>query len=136
MTAVVPATPSNIGVFQLAVISVLHTGFGVSTADALAYGVILQAVEVATAVALGLPALVREGMTWGDLRTAGALRRSGPPAAEAPGARSCQPAIADLALRRFPAAVSPVLPRVAAVVASPRRPEELSEMPEIRLRAT
>jgi phosphatidylinositol alpha-mannosyltransferase len=68
VTAVVPATPSNIGVFQLAVISVLHTGFGVSTADALAYGVILQAVEIATAVALGLPALVREGLTWGDLR--------------------------------------------------------------------
>jgi len=68
VTAVVPATPSNIGVFQLAVISVLHTGFGVGTADALAYGVILQAVEVATAVALGLPALVREGLTWSDLR--------------------------------------------------------------------
>jgi phosphatidylinositol alpha-mannosyltransferase len=68
VTAVVPATPSNIGVFQLAVISVLHTGFGVSTADALAYGVILQAVEIATAVGLGLPALVREGLTWKDLR--------------------------------------------------------------------
>jgi len=68
VTAVVPATPSNIGVFQLAVISVLHTGFGVGTADALAYGVILQAVEIATAVALGLPALVREGLTWSDLR--------------------------------------------------------------------
>jgi phosphatidyl-myo-inositol alpha-mannosyltransferase len=68
VTAVVPATPSNIGVFQLAVISVLHTGFGVSTADALAYGVILQAVEIATAVGLGLPALVREGLTWSDLR--------------------------------------------------------------------
>jgi phosphatidylinositol alpha-mannosyltransferase len=68
VTAVVPVTPSNIGVFQLAVISVLHTGFGVSTPDALAYGVILQAVEIATAVALGLPALVREGLTWSDLR--------------------------------------------------------------------
>ncbi|HEV2790769.1 MAG TPA: phosphatidylinositol alpha-mannosyltransferase, partial [Solirubrobacterales bacterium] len=68
VTAVVPATPSNIGVFQLAVISVLHSGFGIGTADALAYGVILQAVEIATAVALGLPALVREGLTWGDLR--------------------------------------------------------------------
>ena len=68
VTAVVPATPSNIGVFQLAVISVLHTGFGISTADALAYGVILQAVEIATAVALGIPALVREGLTWSDLR--------------------------------------------------------------------
>jgi phosphatidylinositol alpha-mannosyltransferase len=68
VTAVVPATPSNIGVFQLAVISVLTTGFGVAAADALAYGVILQAVEVATAVVLGLPALVREGMTWSDMR--------------------------------------------------------------------
>ncbi|HET6571226.1 MAG TPA: glycosyltransferase [Solirubrobacterales bacterium] len=68
VTAVVPATPSNIGVFQLAVISVLHTGWNIGTADALAYGVILQAVEIATAVALGLPALVREGLTWSDLR--------------------------------------------------------------------
>ncbi len=68
VTAVVPATPSNIGVFQLAVISVLHTGFGIGTADALAYGVILQGVEIATAVGLGLPALVREGLTWSDLR--------------------------------------------------------------------
>jgi phosphatidyl-myo-inositol alpha-mannosyltransferase len=68
VTAVVPATPSNIGVFQLATISVLTTGFGVGAADALAYGVILQAVEVATAVALGLPALVREGVTWSDMR--------------------------------------------------------------------
>lgn len=68
VTAAVPATPSNIGVFQLAVISVLTTGFGIGAADALAYGVILQAVEVATAVGLGLPALVREGMTWSDMR--------------------------------------------------------------------
>jgi phosphatidyl-myo-inositol alpha-mannosyltransferase len=68
VTAVVPATPSNIGVFQLAVISVLDTGFGIGKVDALAYGVILQAIEIATAVALGLPALVREGLTWSDLR--------------------------------------------------------------------
>jgi phosphatidylinositol alpha-mannosyltransferase len=68
VTAVVPATPSNIGVFQLAVISVLTTGFGVGAADALAYGVILQAVEIATAVVLGLPSLVREGLTWSDMR--------------------------------------------------------------------
>jgi phosphatidylinositol alpha-mannosyltransferase len=68
VTAVVPVTPSNIGVFQAAVISVLHSGFGVSYGDALAYGIILQGVEIATAVALGLPALVREGLTWSDLR--------------------------------------------------------------------
>jgi phosphatidyl-myo-inositol alpha-mannosyltransferase len=86
VTAVVPATPSNIGVFQLAVISVLTTGFGVGAADALAYGIILQAVEIATALALGLPALVREGMTWSDLRlqalSAAPVRLS--PPAEAP----------------------------------------------------
>jgi phosphatidylinositol alpha-mannosyltransferase len=68
VTAVVPATPSNIGIFQLAIISVLTKGFGVPAADALAYGVILQAVEIATAVALGVPALVREGVTWSDMR--------------------------------------------------------------------
>ena len=68
VTAVIPATPSNIGIFQLATISVLTTGFDVSYADALAYGVVLQAVEIATAVGLGLPALVREGVTWQDMR--------------------------------------------------------------------
>ena len=36
--------------------------------DAFAYGIILQAVEIATALAMGMPALVREGMTWKDLR--------------------------------------------------------------------
>jgi phosphatidylinositol alpha-mannosyltransferase len=81
VTAVVPATPSNIGVFQLATVSVLTTGFGVSAADALAYGVILQAVEIATAVAVGVPALVREGVTWSDMRE-GAL--SGAPVRLAP----------------------------------------------------
>jgi phosphatidylinositol alpha-mannosyltransferase len=90
VTAVVPATPSNIGVFQLAVISVLHTGFGVSTADALAYGVILQAVEIATAVALGLPALVREGLTWSDLRIQ-ALSTSPVRLEPKPPARSAEP---------------------------------------------
>jgi phosphatidyl-myo-inositol alpha-mannosyltransferase len=68
VTAVVPATPANIGIFQLAVISVLTTGFGIGSANALAFGVILQAVEIATAVAMGVPALVREGVTWSDLR--------------------------------------------------------------------
>lgn len=68
VTAIVPATPSNIGVFQLAVISVLTTGYGVDAADALAYGVILQTVEIATAIGLGVPALVREGMSWSDVR--------------------------------------------------------------------
>jgi phosphatidylinositol alpha-mannosyltransferase len=67
VTAVIPATPSNVGVFQAACVAVL-SAYHVGHADAFAYGIILQAVEVATAFALGMPALVREGMSWRDLR--------------------------------------------------------------------
>jgi phosphatidyl-myo-inositol alpha-mannosyltransferase len=67
VTAVLPATPSNLGVFQAACVAVL-SAYGVGKTDALAYGIILQAVEIGTAVAMGMPALVREGMTWKDLR--------------------------------------------------------------------
>ena len=49
-----PVTPSNIGVFQLAVVAV-DNGWGISTADAFAYGVILQAVEMATAALVAEP---------------------------------------------------------------------------------
>jgi phosphatidylinositol alpha-mannosyltransferase len=67
VTAVLPATPSNLGVFQAACVAVL-SAYGVSHADALAYGIILQAVEIATAVTMGMPALLREGMSWKDMR--------------------------------------------------------------------
>jgi phosphatidylinositol alpha-mannosyltransferase len=67
VTAVLPATPSNLGVFQAACVAVL-SAYGVSHANALAYGIILQAVEIATAVAMGMPALLREGMSWKDMR--------------------------------------------------------------------
>src|SRR3712207_9151096 len=67
VTAAIPATPSNIGVFQAACVAVL-SAYGVGHTDALAYGIILQAVEIATAFALGMPALVGEGMSWKDLR--------------------------------------------------------------------
>jgi phosphatidylinositol alpha-mannosyltransferase len=67
VTAVIPATPSNIGVFQAACVAVL-SAYGVNHTDAFAYGIILQAVEVATAFTLGMPSLVGEGMSWKDLR--------------------------------------------------------------------
>jgi phosphatidylinositol alpha-mannosyltransferase len=67
VTAALPATPSNLGVFQAACVAVL-SAYGVGKTNALAYGIILQAVEIGTAVAMGMPALVREGMTWRDLR--------------------------------------------------------------------
>jgi phosphatidylinositol alpha-mannosyltransferase len=68
VTAVLPATPSNVGVFQLAVVTVLTGAYGVPAASALGYGLILQAVEVVTAVLFGLPALIREGVSWRDVR--------------------------------------------------------------------
>src|ERR671925_1504720 len=82
VTAALPAMPSNLGVFQAACVAVL-SAYGVGKTDALAYGIILQAVEIATALTMGMPALVREGMTWKDLRLRALhaalveLRRSG-----------------------------------------------------------
>ncbi len=67
VSAVLPATPSNVGVFQAACLVVL-AAYGVEAGAALAYGIILQAVEVLTAVGLGVPALLGEGMTWQDIR--------------------------------------------------------------------
>jgi phosphatidyl-myo-inositol alpha-mannosyltransferase len=67
VTAVLPATPSNLGIFQAACVAVLAS-YHVGYADALAYGIILQAVEIATAVVMGAPALVREGLSWRDVR--------------------------------------------------------------------
>ncbi|WP_028064192.1 lysylphosphatidylglycerol synthase transmembrane domain-containing protein [Solirubrobacter soli] len=59
VTAAVPVTPSNIGVFQAACVAVLATA-GVAAGDGLAYGVLLQGVEIVTAVALGVPAAAVE----------------------------------------------------------------------------
>jgi len=68
VTAALPATPSNLGIFQAACVVVLAGGYGVSQADALGYGIVLQAVEIATAVLMGMPALVNEGLSWRDVR--------------------------------------------------------------------
>ncbi len=68
VTAVVPATPANVGVFQAACVAVLAGAYHVSTPDAIAYGIVLQAVELATALVMGLPALVNEGLSWREVR--------------------------------------------------------------------
>jgi phosphatidylinositol alpha-mannosyltransferase len=67
VSAILPATPSNVGVFQAACLVVL-AAYGVGAGPGLAYGIILQAVEVLTALALGVPALLGEGLTWQDIR--------------------------------------------------------------------
>jgi phosphatidylinositol alpha-mannosyltransferase len=73
LSAILPATPSNVGVFQAACLVVL-AAYGVGAGPALAYGIILQAVEVVTALVLGIPALLGEGLTWRDIRSSGGAR--------------------------------------------------------------
>jgi phosphatidylinositol alpha-mannosyltransferase len=84
VTAVLPATPSNVGVFQAACLVVL-AAYGVGAGPALAYGIILQAVELLTALLLGVPALLREGMTWQDIRRSRLAATADPPPADRPG---------------------------------------------------
>jgi phosphatidylinositol alpha-mannosyltransferase len=67
VSAVLPPAPGNVGIFQGACIVVL-AAYGVAAADALAYGILLQAVEIVTALALGVPALLAEGLSWRELR--------------------------------------------------------------------
>jgi phosphatidyl-myo-inositol alpha-mannosyltransferase len=68
ITAVLPATPANLGVFQAACATVLHTGWHIGYGEGVAFGVILQAVEVTTAILMGMPALLKEGMSWREVR--------------------------------------------------------------------
>ncbi len=68
ITAVLPATPANLGVFQAACAAVLHTGWHIGLGTGVAYGVILQAVEISTAILMGMPALLKEGMSWREVR--------------------------------------------------------------------
>lgn len=67
VTSIVPITPSNVGVFQAACIATL-AAFGVSSARGLAYGLVLQAIEVTVALVLGVPSLLREGISVAQLR--------------------------------------------------------------------
>jgi hypothetical protein len=54
---------------------VLHP-FHVDPSRALAYGLILQAVEIFDALVLGTLALLREGIRWSDLRRHAQLGRA------------------------------------------------------------
>ncbi len=78
VSAILPATPSNVGVFQAACLVVL-AAYGVGAGPALAYGILLQAIEVLTALGLGVPALFAEGLTWRDIRPAREEQTEQPP---------------------------------------------------------
>lgn len=59
VTGIVPITPSNVGIFQATCVVAL-AAWGIGTDVALAYGVLLQGIEVVVAVAVGIPALAGE----------------------------------------------------------------------------
>jgi phosphatidylinositol alpha-mannosyltransferase len=84
LSAVLPATPSNVGVFQAACLVVL-AAYGVGAGPGLAYGIVLQAIEVVTALVLGTPALLGEGMTWQDIRSSRRVEQEDEQAAAAAG---------------------------------------------------
>jgi phosphatidyl-myo-inositol alpha-mannosyltransferase len=67
VAGIVPVTPSNVGIFQAACVLVL-AAWGIGADTALAYGILLQAIEVAVALALGLPALAGEHTSFRDIR--------------------------------------------------------------------
>jgi phosphatidyl-myo-inositol alpha-mannosyltransferase len=83
VAAVLPVTPGNVGVFQAACVAALAAN-GVGAGHALAYGVALQLLEVLTAIALGLPALLAEGLRPQDLRRASRSGVMRPPVDKAP----------------------------------------------------
>jgi len=68
VTAVVPATPANFGIFQAACVAVLAGAYHASTPEAIAYGIVLQVVELAAALVMGGPALLNEGLSWREVR--------------------------------------------------------------------
>jgi phosphatidylinositol alpha-mannosyltransferase len=99
VAAVVPVTPGNVGVFQAACVAVL-VAYGVGAGRALAYGIALQLLEVTTAIALGLPALLAEGLRPRDLRLATQRavvppNRPKPPSEPRPGTPPADRAAAD-----------------------------------------
>ena len=77
VTAVMPATPANVGVFQAACVAVLAGAYHVSTPDAIAYGIVLQAVEVATALIMGAARAAQRGPVLARRAPAHDARRAG-----------------------------------------------------------
>jgi uncharacterized protein (TIRG00374 family) len=64
-----PNVPGMVGPYQYACILALGL-FGVDQVDALAYGLVLNAIQFLSILAQGLVALPLAGVTWGDIRRA------------------------------------------------------------------
>lgn len=67
VATIVPLWPGNVGLVQAAVALPLRN-YGVAYATGFAYGLALQAIEIACGVALGLIALAREGVSFAVLK--------------------------------------------------------------------
>jgi len=67
VATIVPLWPGNVGLVQAAVALPLRN-YGVPYATGFAYGLALQAIEMACGVGLGLVALAREGISFAVLR--------------------------------------------------------------------
>lgn len=63
-----PVMPGNVGVFQLAVVGVLASSFGVAVGAATAFAVGLQATELLLGAGLGAVFLLTEGLSFAELR--------------------------------------------------------------------
>lgn len=67
VATIVPLWPGNVGLVQAAVALPL-LNYGVDYATGFAYGIVLQAIEMACGVGLGLIAIAREGISFAMLR--------------------------------------------------------------------
>jgi uncharacterized membrane protein YbhN (UPF0104 family) len=89
LIGLVPATPGNVGTFQVAAVAALAT-YGVAAGPALAYALGLQALQLVVAIVAGLVALAAQDLTLADLagrsrKAAAALRAPEPAVAPAEG---------------------------------------------------
>ena len=67
VATIVPLWPGNVGLVQAAVAIPLRN-YGVAYATGFAYGIVLQAIELACGIGLGLIALAREGISFAMLK--------------------------------------------------------------------
>jgi len=67
IATIVPLWPGNVGLVQAAVALPLRN-YGVPYATGFAFGLVLQGIEIAVGVGLGLIALAREGISFAMLR--------------------------------------------------------------------
>ena len=67
VATIVPLWPGNVGLVQAAVALPLRN-YGVPVPVGFAYGIVLQAIEMACGISLGLIAVAREGISFAVLR--------------------------------------------------------------------